>query len=285
MTFAPTALLALRDLWTANGGEFLGIVGDDSHAATGGYHEGRDDLDRVGIGPGSAKPDYSIIHDRDFRGLTNAASAFDFGAIHGSIEELRAFSVWLVGQCQHSAVGSEDVREVIYSPDGAHVWRWSGVDLQLHEGWPNYTGQGDSSHLTHTHVSYFRDSESRDKLALIAPYFSQQEADMVITNYLPGYRLTIRENADIYEGWTAAKRTRTVPAGGSESWNVIGYAGNCIVWWSAGSNRFECVEDNGSDVASLTAPAAPSLPTVDEAAIRADQRTKDRQEAALRLLP
>ena len=32
-------------------------------------------------------------------------------------------------------------------------------------------GQGDDRHLKHTHISYFRDSEKRDKLFLFQPFF------------------------------------------------------------------------------------------------------------------
>lgn len=168
MTFAPAPLLALQAWWVANGGVPLGIVGDASHAATGGYHEGRDDLQRAGV----LANDYSVKQPRDIAGLSNAASAIDFGQLNGSLAELQRFSVWLVGQCQKRAPGWDDVREIIYSPDGVHVWRWSGVDYQLREGYPNGSGQGDASHLWHTHVSFYRDAEARDKLALVAGFFA-----------------------------------------------------------------------------------------------------------------
>ena len=45
MTYAPPTLNDLRDYWTANGGTFLGIVGDTRHAVTGtSYHLGKDQL-------------------------------------------------------------------------------------------------------------------------------------------------------------------------------------------------------------------------------------------------
>ena len=56
-------------------------------------------------------------------------------------------------------------------PDGAKVVRWD------REGIPPATGS--DSHLTHTHVSWYRDSEARDKTSVFRRYF--EEEDEVIT--------------------------------------------------------------------------------------------------------
>lgn len=159
MTFAPQTLKDLAAYWQRQGGVNLGIVGNAEHTALGtSYHLGRDQL---------IAGAYSAKLPRDVVGLTNAASAIDLGMLKGSLSNLQGFSRWLVAQCTTHAVGSGDVREIIYSPDGLAVQRWSGVDNQIHSG----PGNGDLSHRKHTHISYYRDSEHREKLSLFAPYF------------------------------------------------------------------------------------------------------------------
>lgn len=188
MSTQPQSLIDLGAYWTANGGVNLGIIGDQKHCA--GYHLGRDRI----YGPCACKPDgtcepgqgdrdYSVIMARDKAGLTNAASAIDLGRLKGSLTQLYDFSRWLVAECQHAAVGYRDVREIIYSPDGVKVQRYSGVDGQIHTG----AGNGDGSHTTHTHISYFRDSEKRDKRPLFAPYFELPDTGVD----MPALRLTM----------------------------------------------------------------------------------------------
>lgn len=165
MSVAPATLVALGQYWKAKNGILLGIVGNTAH--TKGYHLGKDRI-YDGTGPGVGDADYSVQLARDKAGLTNAAAAIDLGRLNGSYGQLRKFSRWLVEQCIRKAPGYEDVREVIYSPDGTLVIRWSGEDRKFHVG----PGNGDSSHRTHTHISYYRDSQKRDKLALFVPYFA-----------------------------------------------------------------------------------------------------------------
>ena len=161
MSYAPKTLTALGVYYTLHGGVNLGIVGDVGHTV--GYHLGRDRI----YGPmGQGADDYSVKHPRDRAGLSGGASAIDFGRLNGSLQELYAFSNWLVGECQDKRPGSADIREIIYSPDGTRVQRYSGIDGGIHTG----PGNGDLSHRTHTHVSYFRDSEQRSKVQLVAPY-------------------------------------------------------------------------------------------------------------------
>lgn len=166
MTFAPVTLRRLGNYWTDQGGVNLGVVGDANHTA--GYHLGKD---RIYAPSGLGGGDYSVQLERDKRGLSDAASAIDLGRMQGSLSQLYRFSSWLVEQCQAGAPGTRDVREVIYSPDGKRVQRYSGVDQQIHTG----PGNGDASHIGHTHVSYFRDSERRDKVAVFAPYFEGED--------------------------------------------------------------------------------------------------------------
>lgn len=152
MTYAPQALLDLRSYLkplTGLSDVELGIVGDANH--NGGYHHGWDQ--RSGSG------DYSWSESsRDSSHKTNAARAIDIGAF----DRLREMSVWLVEQCAAGASDTQDIREIIYSPDGKIVKRWDRLGVR---------SSGDSSHLTHTHISFFADAEARDKIAVFRRFF------------------------------------------------------------------------------------------------------------------
>ncbi|HEY9415352.1 MAG TPA: hypothetical protein VIQ30_11380, partial [Pseudonocardia sp.] len=137
----------------------VGIVGDPNHR--GGYHCGSD---RV------VPRDYSVIESaRDRTGLAKWASALDVGTfsvtVAGKRHDLPSFSVWLVAQCKAGTPDTRDIREVIYSPDGKTVKRWDRLGKRT---------TGDSSHLFHTHISYFRDSTKagRDQTPLFRRYLT-----------------------------------------------------------------------------------------------------------------
>jgi hypothetical protein len=135
-----------------------GIVGNADHDD--GYHLGKDR---------TPDNDYSVIEsDRDRRGLTNAAAALDIGmfstTVNGRAHNLRTFSAWLVKQCKAGTDDTQDIREVIYSLDGDEVKRWDRLRKR---------DSGDGSHRTHTHVSYFRDSQNRDKTALYIRFLTE----------------------------------------------------------------------------------------------------------------
>ena len=163
-TFAPPPIRALAAYWVAHGGINSGIVGDASHVATGtSYHLGKSAL---------ALDAYSRQTTRDKAGLSEAASALDLGQTNKV--ELRKFSSWLVAQGQANAPGTSDIREIIYSPDGIEVHRWDR-ERGYASGTMTGPGQGDDSHLWHTHISFYRDSEFRDKLILFTPYYPAEE--------------------------------------------------------------------------------------------------------------
>lgn len=214
MTYAPPTLLALAKLWVAEGGVNLGIVGDTRHVGGGvSYHLGKDQLTATA---------YSRVTARDKAGLTNAASAMDFGRLDGSLTKLQAFSKWLVAQARANKPGTSDMREIIYSPDGKTVLRW---DRQRGYSSAPRAGEADDSHLTHTHVSWYRDAESRDHTTAIRPYFGTTSAgaDMPpLTSYIPGHVATIKPTANIRSG---PKLTATVLRGltVAEKWTVIGF--------------------------------------------------------------
>jgi hypothetical protein len=170
VSYAPVSIKNLRSYLAAVTGlsaTSLGIVGNTAHKR--GYHLGRDRI-YDGSGPGVGNLDYSVQLTRDKAGLTDAASAIDIG----NFTDLRKLSTWLVLQCQ--AGECPDIREVIYSPDGKVVKRWDNSVKKLYTGGDG-TGHGDDSHLTHTHVSFYRDSESRDKVETFRPFFEPSTGD------------------------------------------------------------------------------------------------------------
>ncbi|MEU0078578.1 hypothetical protein ABZY58_11830 [Micromonospora tulbaghiae] len=172
MTSAPANLLAVRNLLLSylnvdknrvraddlEPAE-VGIVGDVNHR--GGYHCGSN---RV------VNNDYSVVESsRDRSGLSLFASALDVGTFSvrsgGKTHNLRTFSAWMVAQCVAGEPDTRDIREIIYSPDGKTVRRWDRLGRR--------TG-GDSSHLFHTHFSFFRDSTKagRDQTPLFRRYLT-----------------------------------------------------------------------------------------------------------------
>ena len=217
MTYNPATLRDLGAYWTAQGGVNLGVVGNAAH--TYGYHLGKDRL-KTG--------DYSIQTTRDKAGLTDAASAIDLGRLDGSLPALYRFSRWLVARCRENAPGTRDFREVIYSPDGVKVLRW---DRQRGYASAPRPGEADASHITHTHISFYRDSEKRDKRPVFAPYFAvapQPEDDMpVISTYIPGQVATIADPTGPANIRSAPSVTapllRAIPKGSAESWTVTGW--------------------------------------------------------------
>ena len=162
MTYAPQTLLDARAYLKGQDPDLdnneVGIVGGPSHVQQGtSYHLGADQLIM-------SKNPYSARTSRDKAGLSNAASALD---IDDDLNELRALSVWMVEQCRTSAPDTLDIREIIFSPDGVNVYRWDRERGVTSDPIPD----GDTSHRTHTHVSYYRDSEFRDKVGLYKRFY------------------------------------------------------------------------------------------------------------------
>lgn len=170
MTFAPQSIAEARQFLLATfdmhpghlaadlDPDEVGIVGDSAHR--GGYHCGRDRC---------STSDYSVAESqRDRAGLSLASSALDVGefdeVVAGQRVTLRTLSLWLVEQCRAGTPDTADIREVIYSPDGKTVKRWDRLGRR---------SSGDSSHLVHTHISYFRDSEGRSKRPLFVRFAAQ----------------------------------------------------------------------------------------------------------------
>jgi hypothetical protein len=138
----------------------VGIVGDLAHR--GGYHCGRDRVDL---------DDYSVRESpRDKAGLDDHAAALDIGEfevwVAGKAHNLRSFSIWAVAQCKANTPDSRDIREIIYTADGRTVRRWDRLGKRT---------TGDSSHLFHTHFSFFRDAvkAGRDQRPLFIRYLTE----------------------------------------------------------------------------------------------------------------
>lgn len=161
MTYAPSDLLAVRT-WLLSRFDInkgltraadldpaeVGVVGDDAHASTGGYHIGNDGLSRVS----RLTSDYSKRESSRDRPGTNAASALDIGDFSAAGHTLRSLSTAIVAACQRGDSRTRDLREVIYSPDGSTVKRWDRLGIRT---------TGGSDHRWHTHLSFHRDSEGR----------------------------------------------------------------------------------------------------------------------------
>lgn len=165
MTTAPQSILNGRAVFRRETGlawVSLGVIGDDNHTKSGNsYHLGKSAL---------RSDSYTIVESsRDRSGLSEDASALDIGWFSisrgGKTHNLRTFSAWLVDQCKAGAADTLDIREIIYSPDGKVVKRWDRLGRR---------STGDDSHLTHSHISWFRDSTKRDnKAALFERYFAE----------------------------------------------------------------------------------------------------------------
>jgi hypothetical protein len=224
MSYAPASISALAAYWMAHKGVNSGIVGGAGH--TRGYHLGKDRIFGTG---GQGWADYSVKTARDKAGLTNAASALDLGRLNGSLPQLQKFSVWLVGRCRANAPGTSDVREIIYSPDGVHVYGWNRENGYASKP---IIGYSDSSHLWHTHISFYRDSERRDKVGLFAPFWTLPDSSTEdipmpsLSVYIPGHQAIVKaaDGANVRSApLVAAPKLRTIPAGSSETWNVTGW--------------------------------------------------------------
>lgn len=166
MTFAPQSALDARHVFTRRYPNIpitdFGITGDHDHVLQGtGYHLGRDQL-KMRLGP------YSARTSRDLAGLSNAASALD---VPNSIGILPELSAWMVAQCRAKAPDTLDIREIVFSPDGVAVLTWD-----RERGVTSYPmPRGSLSHRTHTHFSWYRDSEFHNRAAVFERFFNERE--------------------------------------------------------------------------------------------------------------
>jgi hypothetical protein len=172
MSYADPALIQARTYLMSRGipGNAIGIVGDQSHQSSGGYHVGNDVLAQIG----KLNSDYSKRQTDKDRPGSNAAMALDIGGLPG--QQLSDLTNWLIAQCRAGTADTRNIREVIgrKSPAGG-IQHYDALGLQT--GLP-------AGHDTHTHISYYRDSEGGDKTSLFRRYFegTPQEDDMPLSN-------------------------------------------------------------------------------------------------------
>lgn len=188
MTYADPALLAARNYLISLGipGDAIGVVGDQSHQSSGGYHVGNDVLSLIG----KLDSDYSKRQTERDRPGSNAAMALDIGGL--TADELYRLTKWLIEQVRAGAWDARNVREVIgrRSPSGG-VTRFDVLGIQ--------PDSGSSDHESHTHISYFRDSEGEDKTALLRRYYepapvptpTQKEDTMILYHAIDDQGTTI----------------------------------------------------------------------------------------------
>lgn len=255
MTINPADLVAVRSYVHGRTGlpnNELGIQGDDAHAASGGYHIG-----------GSLVPssDYSRRESARDRAITDtAASAFDLG-LWGDGKVFRAVTLYLVALAKSGDPRMRDVREIIYTPDGQTVHRWDRLGIRT---------SGDTSHLKHTHTSFFRDSEGRrdrpdNFLGALQEAFAAQEADVEQTDRLihppaadPGRDVgwALTDLSQMRDGLVLPAQTvkdRGVPTPAADSW--------------LGQLRADVAELKARppvDPAAVAALLAPQLPTASD---------------------
>lgn len=235
MTYSPATLLDLQRYWVSQGGVSLGIVGDTNHLNTGtSYHLGKDNLK-----PGA----YSIQTTRDRRGATDAASAIDLGKLNDTYSQMTEFSVWLVDRARHASPGTEDMREIIYTPDGMTVLRW---DRERGFGSRPQPGEASLSHRFHTHISWYRDSQQRDHKTAFVPYFEEHQPskDEMQSYAIPKYPSLI----DVKTGARLYKSSDLVPNNDPRTGDKIIEPGRSMPYYGApfsGVRQVEYINEDG----------------------------------------
>jgi hypothetical protein len=186
MSYAPNDLLVCRVYIMARTGlspVALGIVPDPAHGGEG-YHAGWDLLSTA-----YGRYDYSWCESTRDNSYSNACSALDIGAFNAGGKTLRGLSTFLVEACRRGDPRAADIREIICTLDGSRVTRWDRLGRR---------SSGDSSHLSHTHVSFFRDSEGRrgggsNFLGLLVEYLEggrMAKTDDIIQRWSQGFSTT-----------------------------------------------------------------------------------------------
>jgi hypothetical protein len=161
VSYAPAPLLEARTYLLARTGlapAAVGIVGDQAHGY--GYHLGRDRL---------PSGDYSTRTARDIAGLSDAAAALDIGQYGG----LWRLTEHLVHEARNGRL--PDVREIIGPLRDGRAYRWDHL-----ANWTAVRRAEGDSHEGHIHLSYYRDSERRSKLAPFVAFFGDSGGIMAL---------------------------------------------------------------------------------------------------------
>jgi hypothetical protein len=158
MSFSPKPIHALVAYLDSVGARYS-VARDCRTGSCEGYHLGRDQI----FGPnGRGSSDYSIQHARDKAGLSDARSAVDVQLSRTRMPKLAAHLV-----AEAKAGRAPDIAEVVGLHTDGRVYDW-----RRRTGWRRIgpRAKGDQ-HEGHVHVSYYRDSENRDKVPPFQRYF------------------------------------------------------------------------------------------------------------------
>lgn len=162
MSTAPQTLVDLRIDLAARAGvdkRNFGITGRATTRRPWGFHLGEKDITGGPPAVGMAK-DYSVQHRRNKRGLTNASAGFDIRLPVGRLKKLAAHLVDLAKTGKDGGM----LFEVIGPDSTGAAKRWA-IDTK----WQPRPARAD--HEWHIHISFFRDTEFKDKRPLFDGFF------------------------------------------------------------------------------------------------------------------
>lgn len=169
MTKSPESLLEVRRMFMQRTGLPAVALGIQHYKPDGGgYHEGNDLLAKAG----RLDTDYSKRESERDRPGSDYACAIDIGRFTvssptGPVDN-RRMVVWLLKQIADDTEDSRWIREIIYSLDGKTVKRFDRLKKRT---------SGDNSHLSHEHVSSFRDDIHSPHVAgLFARFWREMDA-------------------------------------------------------------------------------------------------------------
>lgn len=214
MSYPDPALTTARNYLISKGvpGESLGIVGDRAHAATGGYHCGNDMLAEVG----RLNTDYSKRQSGRDRPGSNAAMALDIGGI--SRAALAALVSFIIAEARAGRL--PDLREIM----GPHP----NGGIQFFDALGIRTGAS-PDHDWHAHLSFFRDSEGRNKAAVFQKYYGDLPPEPPKPPVIP--KQEEEETMVIVFAYAAATATQTA------RWGLGVVSGGEKMWFEAGSQN------------------------------------------------
>lgn len=162
MSMAPQSLKEVKRYLvskTGKAGANFGIRGFVGKKRVWGYHLGKSDI----FGPGGyGWRDYSVKRKRDRAGLTEASSAMD---IRLNIPTLKDLVVYLRAE---AAAGRADLMEILGPDANGQAKRYAKP------AW-NKALRADDSHKWHVHVSFPRDTEFDDRVAMFEGFFGPRD--------------------------------------------------------------------------------------------------------------
>lgn len=172
MTYSPQTWLEVRYLFQNKTGLPAVSLGIQHYQPDGGgYHEGNDLL----AAAGRQDSDYSKRESVRDRPGTNGASAIDIGWFDVVLRNGRRVTLFDLTRWMLAHIWDADalwIREIIYSLDGKTVKRFDRLGIR---------SSGDLSHLTHDHISGFRDDENVNKVNFFARFWAEMEGASTVS--------------------------------------------------------------------------------------------------------